>query len=557
MKNTISNLTHKWKKVLPVIIGFFALCWFLIRVIPKPSRATYPCQKAAFPLATAFVIWLIGVFTSIRLFQKSKALASAKKFKIAVGVSVGAICLLGLSFLVKPTLNAIANSPAFFESTDLIKDGENVLDALQSKVAISKSTKLDAKQVTYAELETMIREVVAGAGGLNDIITDGDVVVLKPNLVTYPKDKDKNIIKQVNGMVSEWRVVDIVAKLVKEINPNGKCVVMEGSVKVTTDVYRVMGYFDSITHVDEFFAFEDISGDWEDFESDSLISIELPDSLSRYPDELKPNKDRRLFMNKRYYDADVIISLPVLKNHGGAGITGAIKNVAIGCTPAKIYANKEDDQYLRNYGVQHKRENLSNFIHDYYVFRPVDFAITDGLQGMEYGPVGMGRYPNVLKNMRIMMASKDPVALDAVAGFIMQQDPQMVDYLVYLHNDGYGIADPALIEIVGDHTIPSLRTKFEHSRPTNHYSMFDKITINDYQIEASAKKDKLTLSVTNVDDDLSRITVMLNGGEVKRYVISDFADVDIDVSGIKDWSKDLELIIEDKYLNRKVVKPVL
>jgi hypothetical protein len=42
------------------IVGFAALVWFLLRVIPKPSRATYPCQRAAFPVASAFVLWVCG-----------------------------------------------------------------------------------------------------------------------------------------------------------------------------------------------------------------------------------------------------------------------------------------------------------------------------------------------------------------------------------------------------------------------------------------------------------------------------------------------------------------
>ena len=46
-------------RCLMPLAGFIALLWFLVRVIPKPSRATYPCQRAAFPLASAFVIWLM------------------------------------------------------------------------------------------------------------------------------------------------------------------------------------------------------------------------------------------------------------------------------------------------------------------------------------------------------------------------------------------------------------------------------------------------------------------------------------------------------------------
>jgi hypothetical protein len=38
------------------ILGLFSLIWFLIRVIPKPSRATYPCQRFAAPFAGGFVV---------------------------------------------------------------------------------------------------------------------------------------------------------------------------------------------------------------------------------------------------------------------------------------------------------------------------------------------------------------------------------------------------------------------------------------------------------------------------------------------------------------------
>ena len=29
------------------IVGILAIIWFLVRVIPKPSRVAYPCQQAA------------------------------------------------------------------------------------------------------------------------------------------------------------------------------------------------------------------------------------------------------------------------------------------------------------------------------------------------------------------------------------------------------------------------------------------------------------------------------------------------------------------------------
>jgi len=42
-------------------VGFLALAWFLVRVVPKPSRAAYPCQKVAAPLAGSFLVWLAGI----------------------------------------------------------------------------------------------------------------------------------------------------------------------------------------------------------------------------------------------------------------------------------------------------------------------------------------------------------------------------------------------------------------------------------------------------------------------------------------------------------------
>ncbi len=43
------------------VAGLLALVWFLVRVIPKPSRAAYPCQRAAAPLAGGFLVWVAGL----------------------------------------------------------------------------------------------------------------------------------------------------------------------------------------------------------------------------------------------------------------------------------------------------------------------------------------------------------------------------------------------------------------------------------------------------------------------------------------------------------------
>jgi len=58
-------------KILFWLFGAGSLVWFLIRVIPKPSRATYPCMRASYPIMTAFVLYLTAMFSSMFLFRKN------------------------------------------------------------------------------------------------------------------------------------------------------------------------------------------------------------------------------------------------------------------------------------------------------------------------------------------------------------------------------------------------------------------------------------------------------------------------------------------------------
>ena len=70
-----------------IMAGMAALIWFLIRVIPKPTRATYPCQRVAFPVASSFVVWLLGLFVSWRAFRRAKLSAVRGRY-LAAGLAV-------------------------------------------------------------------------------------------------------------------------------------------------------------------------------------------------------------------------------------------------------------------------------------------------------------------------------------------------------------------------------------------------------------------------------------------------------------------------------------
>ncbi len=72
--------TKKGTLVYPVL-RFLALCWFLLRVIPNPQRAMYLFRRAAFPLASSIVIWLVGILLAQGVMQPLIACTAFSVYK--------------------------------------------------------------------------------------------------------------------------------------------------------------------------------------------------------------------------------------------------------------------------------------------------------------------------------------------------------------------------------------------------------------------------------------------------------------------------------------------
>jgi len=92
---------HLPSKIIFLAMGILSTAWFLVRVIPKPVRATYPCMQAAAPIMSAFILYLIGLGTSVFAFRKSGKLFRKNRFVAAgllllvASVSLVAVSLLG------------------------------------------------------------------------------------------------------------------------------------------------------------------------------------------------------------------------------------------------------------------------------------------------------------------------------------------------------------------------------------------------------------------------------------------------------------------------------
>jgi len=106
MKAKILSLISKLLKLLKnplttqisiLVLGITSTAWFLIRVIPKPQRATYPCMQASAPLMSGFVIWLMSLAASSLAFKKAKQRFTETRYVAALLFLVAGI---GAAFLM-------------------------------------------------------------------------------------------------------------------------------------------------------------------------------------------------------------------------------------------------------------------------------------------------------------------------------------------------------------------------------------------------------------------------------------------------------------------------
>ena len=106
MKSIIESFRRKTEKysgkpiagkIIFIALGILTTIWFLIRVLPKPQRATYPCMQASAPFMSGFVIYLLTLTGSFKAFSLARLnLKSARYFYFGIFLilaSGGAIAL--------------------------------------------------------------------------------------------------------------------------------------------------------------------------------------------------------------------------------------------------------------------------------------------------------------------------------------------------------------------------------------------------------------------------------------------------------------------------------
>jgi hypothetical protein len=86
-------------------IGLLATVWFLIRVIPKPSRAAYPCMQATAPFMAGFVVYLSSLAGSVWAFGRFRRAAASRVSIVAVLFLLVAVSLFLTSLFQFPSVS--------------------------------------------------------------------------------------------------------------------------------------------------------------------------------------------------------------------------------------------------------------------------------------------------------------------------------------------------------------------------------------------------------------------------------------------------------------------
>lgn len=135
--------------------------------------------------------------------------------------------------------------------------------------------------------------------------------------------------------------------------------------------------------------------------------------------------------------ADILISLPKFKTHGLTVLTGAIKN-SYGILPG--------GQKARLHKLAGTPERFHELIVEVFRLRVPELFIMDGIVGME----GNGPASPELREIGVILAADNGVAMDAVVARMMGVEPGRLRFLQKAQEAGLGHFNSEMIAIDGE-----------------------------------------------------------------------------------------------------------
>lgn len=278
----------------------------------------------------------------------------------------------------------------------------------KSIVAVSKIEDINSSD----SIDAAVRRCVYDACDFLDLCV-GKHVVLKPNVycpLPPPTTTDP-------------RVIGALIKLALAAGAR-KVTVAEGR-SISTALFRkaaqtTRACFEA-TGMDR--AALDNGADIVYLEEDEFIEVSNPDAIVL----------KKARVPRTIYEAEVLINVPVLKNHSLTLTTLGIKN---------LHGTVSDEDKLFGHDYYHISQKLVDILRYH---RPA-LTVIDGVRGQEGDHADMGRPVET----KVIIAGTDTVAVDAIGEAVMGLANLESDTTRLAHEQGLGIGDREHIQVVGE-----------------------------------------------------------------------------------------------------------
>lgn len=229
------------------------------------------------------------------------------------------------------------------------------------------------------------------------------IIAIHPNDTTATPD-DKTACTSPEALRATIRQI-------KNLHPKSIVVTGGSGDKETAEVFRIMGYPEVI---------ESEGVEWHDHNQPPFVPVQLPFG-----------PQRMVMVNERVPTYDKIVSLALLKVHGTATVTLSIKNIAMSFPAAGFYGHPRVSQKKHPHNIlQDKHAFLVGMLMRF----PIDLGIIVGQPAM----IGKGPVGGKAVDTGLVLAGRNPVALDSVGAFLLGFETLGVQYLRQAEQLGLG-----------------------------------------------------------------------------------------------------------------------
>ncbi len=470
------KVKYRWLRWVFPVSGLLALVWFVIRVIPKPTRIAYPCQRVAMPVAGSFLVWVFGIIGSAFAYRRAAKLLRRHRFETAViflviGIAAGMVGITQMSERVVISADSLPNSPIGeakgihpgrvvwvhdpnatdwdgYYSPEYWWESDHTNSAAVEKMVSKALRGLAGENADAAAWEVIFR-YFNNARGKGDIgYQAGEKIAIKINLTTcnahYRQvdpntyDKKESIMNRIDN--SPQMILALLRQLVY-IAGAEPCDITVGD---PTGMFANYSYnmlhpeFPEVHYMDNYGGPNTVPED-----PNRRTRAEFSD-ISFYWSTPDANDKKQDYLPVCFAEADYIINLAILKGHG-AGITVCAKNhygSLIRCPDGYLrdagyddYYNMHDSLPPGSAGMGQYRSLVDLMGHQELGGKTVLYLI-DGLFGGYYWdahpykwrmvPFGDGTNDVNDDWPSSVFASQDAAAIDSVAyDFLLEEWPHV------------------------------------------------------------------------------------------------------------------------------------